>query len=354
MSVVLHLAWTPSEDSRSRRRCASTAAPTGERAVSGAANPSCPKHVIQGRPAARDADELAEAGKHDGRRCDAAAMGTVGLTALTFRIMGARSLYRQRPVGLAVLASSVACVWVRSVPDEAGVSALVVPDGCVDLIWMDGRLQVVGPDTRPRDVSLSPATTISGIRLRPGAAPLLAGDMPASALTDVQVDLAELWGAEAYPLVEELVAGSDATAVLAGAVATRLARYAPDPLVMTAARMLDRAGPPSVPQLAVHLGISERQLRRRMVDAVGYGPKVLEQVLRFGRARRAAADGTDLARVAADEGYADQAHMSREVRRWAGRPITGLGDSRPEGSAASRSSRRGGPPTRSSAPSGAS
>ena len=36
-------------------------------------------------------------------------------------------------------------------------------------------------------------------------------------------------------------------------------------------------------ELGAALGVSERQLRRRFADAVGYGPKTLARVLRFQR-----------------------------------------------------------------------
>jgi AraC-like DNA-binding protein len=77
------------------------------------------------------------------------------------------------------------------------------------------------------------------------------------------------------------------------------------------------------------LGISERQLRRRFADAVGYGPKTLARVLRFqrflalaaGEDRAAAARGGsgDLAGLAFAAGYADQAHLTRECRQLSGR-----------------------------------
>ena len=55
-----------------------------------------------------------------------------------------------------------------------------------------------------------------------------------------------------------------------------------DPLARAAALGLARPGA-RVADLAVALGLSERQLRRRFVDAVGYGPKTLARVLRFQR-----------------------------------------------------------------------
>ncbi|NUQ88662.1 MAG: AraC family transcriptional regulator, partial [Glycomyces artemisiae] len=79
---------------------------------------------------------------------------------------------------------------------------------------------------------------------------------------------------------------------------------------------------PPVPVLARALGFSERQLRRRVAAAFGYGPKTLEQILRFRRATAAGERGW--ARTAAEEGYADQAHLARQVRRWSGVPPTRL------------------------------
>src|SRR5512141_2623463 len=77
-----------------------------------------------------------------------------------------------------------------------------------------------------------------------------------------------------------------------------------------------------VDRLAESLGISERQLRRRFHQCVGYGPKTLDRVLRFrrlvARAGAIAAGESDLARVAADLGYADQAHMTRVCLRLSG------------------------------------
>jgi transcriptional regulator GlxA family with amidase domain len=65
--------------------------------------------------------------------------------------------------------------------------------------------------------------------------------------------------------------------------------------------------------------VSERELQRRFIEHVGYGPKTLHRVLRFQRfLRQAASAQVDLAGAAALAGYADQAHLGRETRRLAG------------------------------------
>jgi transcriptional regulator GlxA family with amidase domain len=83
------------------------------------------------------------------------------------------------------------------------------------------------------------------------------------------------------------------------------------------------AGHEQVAGLSDVLGLSERQLRRRFDTAVGYGPKTLHRVLRFRRVLAQLSQtgpATDLADLAIQTGYADQAHLTRETTRLAGRP----------------------------------
>jgi methylphosphotriester-DNA--protein-cysteine methyltransferase len=87
---------------------------------------------------------------------------------------------------------------------------------------------------------------------------------------------------------------------------------AADPLVRAAASGTRRSA----------IGIGDRQLRRRFLDAVGYGPKTLERILRFQRFLML--EGDDLARLALEAGYADQAHLTRECTRLAGLPPAAL------------------------------
>jgi transcriptional regulator GlxA family with amidase domain len=81
-----------------------------------------------------------------------------------------------------------------------------------------------------------------------------------------------------------------------------------------------RPGRVNIAAVAAALGVSERQLRRRCEEAVGYGPKMLDRVLRLQRFRSLARlTAAPLVELAATAGYADQAHLSREHRQFAGR-----------------------------------
>lgn len=210
----------------------------------------------------------------------------------------------------------------------------VVPDGCVDVILIGNGLRVAGPDTRAMPQRLVPSEPVTGVRFRPGQAPGVLG-MPMEALRDLRVPLAELWGADAERIAERVGAavadetgsepGYGAARVLEELVLGRTAE-APDPAAAATGRALCPYGEwPRVARVAADLGLSERQLRRRCLAAFGYGPKTLQRVIRFQRALRAArTPGADLAEVAYRSGYADQAHLSREVRALGGAPLTSL------------------------------
>jgi methylphosphotriester-DNA--protein-cysteine methyltransferase len=211
------------------------------------------------------------------------------------------------------LETVVACLWENEPAEDR--PQRVVPDGCVDLIWVAEReLVIAGADTGPRVVDLPAGILSSGVRLRPGAAGALLG-LPASELRDQQVPAALLLGGQVARL-EEAVAGAEPRRrleLLADAVARPGA--APDALVLNAARRLGAPGA-RIADVAADIGVSERQLHRRMLAAVGYGPKLFARVARLRRLVALADES--LASRALDAGYASQAHMSDEVRRLTG------------------------------------
>lgn len=225
------------------------------------------------------------------------------------------------------LAGHLSCSWTA----VTGAPSTVLPDGCLDLMWIGGELLVAGPDTRPVPTDLPAGTEIAAVRFRPGAAPAVLG-LPAVELRDRRVRLTDLWAGAAG--LEHRVgdaAPGRAVAVLEAAVRRRLADApAPDPVALTVAAVLGRmvglgrAG--SVAGLAGQVGLSERQLHRRCVVAFGYGPKTLDRVLRLqrflalGRSRPTAG----LAELAAAAGYADQAHLGHDCRALAGTTPTAL------------------------------
>jgi len=210
------------------------------------------------------------------------------------------------------LAPLVRCLWVRRA--DAG-PALVLPDGCVDIVVRDGRATVAGPDTGPVPVTLPPGALVLGARFRPGAAAAALG-VPADAVRDARVALEDLWGARGRAF-GELAAGGPAA--LVAALRAVLGEARADPLVLAAVRSLSLDPATPVPRLALAVDLAERQLRRRFAAAVGYGPKTFARVMRFRRALELLDVGDPPAAAAAGAGYADQAHLTREAQALAGR-----------------------------------
>ncbi len=222
--------------------------------------------------------------------------------------------YRERPArGIAG-----AVVWTRVI--AAGEDAPVLPDGCMDLLWLGERLVVAGADSRAYVPSAAVAATISGIRFYPGAAPALLG-VPAHELLDRRVELADLWPAARVRALRGIVAGaSDPMIGLEQAV--RRGADAAEPVDPRLRRIVTRlADGASVAATADELGLGPRRLHRMSLAAFGYGPKVLARVLRMQRALALARAGIPFAETAFRAGYADQAHLAREVRGLSGRSL---------------------------------
>jgi AraC-like DNA-binding protein len=224
--------------------------------------------------------------------------------------------YRERASGI-----SGAVLWQRRM--LAGTSSLVLPDGCMDLLWCDGELLVAGPDTSAF-AAVGPGR-YAGLRFAPGQAPVVLG-VPAHVLRDQRVPLAQVWpGPLVRRLTDRVGSAGDRCAELERIAAQRFARQDPgavDPRVPAIAATLRRGF--SVARTAELVGLGERQLHRRCRDAFGYGPKMLARIFRLGRALELARTGVPAATVAASAGYADQAHLSREVRDLAGVPLRTL------------------------------
>lgn len=199
-------------------------------------------------------------------------------------------------------AHAVACLWRQEV--ERPVQR-VLPDGCLDVLrFASGRLEVAGADTGPVLVELEPGDVVTGVRLRPGAAAAVLGT-DVSELRDRSVPLEDVWGA------------ARAERALEGPLldALHVEHAEVDALVARAGVLLGRPEA-RVSTVAAELGISERQLHRRVLRSIGYGPKTLARVVRLRHLERI--DAADLAEAALRAGYASQAHMSDEVRRLTG------------------------------------
>jgi AraC-like DNA-binding protein len=229
--------------------------------------------------------------------------------------------YQQmRPI--AAFRSRVDVYWINRPGDGAGVC--VLPDGCIDLVFRGGadggRLFASALIERPLPIGTTSAWFV-GVRFRPAMARAVL-DIDPIDCRDRDVP-AQLIDAGLGALEERLLAcasADDAFAVLQRAVDARLAQRdgagAPR-RVQEAVALLARGA--EVHRVARAVGTSERSLHRELVRWSGLAPKPLARILRMQRCLAALrAGGVPLAVLAPTLGYADQAHMTRELKTLAG------------------------------------
>jgi len=236
------------------------------------------------------------------------------------------------------LAPYVDRLWLRTtVRGVPGRIHRVLPDGCVDVIVHAdrGATELVGAMTRAAEIPDGPAELVA-VRFKPGTAAAITRGALAE-LTDQNPELAEfgiaddlagrIVDARAHPAAPLLAAkiplSVTSHARLAALVAwlrRRLADAAPpDPLVARAVALLS-TGAARVDVVAGALGVTRQYLARGFRREVGITPKQLARIARMqrtmaairGRARAPAR--LDLARLAVELGYFDQAHLCNELR----------------------------------------
>lgn len=228
----------------------------------------------------------------------------------------------------AALASHFRCTWSHHLPADFDNVVVVVPDGCSDILWSSRGLFVAGPDRTAAFPPLQAGETVVGFRFQPGAAARWL-NLSIAEITGETVALSDLWGADGRELHERLSeTGSTAEglALLQDFLTQRAAQATtPSDDMHHAFEHLSRKGrerPQTVEALARALGYGERTLRRRCLDHFGYGPKTLGRILRFQRflSLLKANQWQPMSILALEAGYADQAHMCREVQALAGLP----------------------------------
>jgi AraC-like DNA-binding protein len=98
-------------------------------------------------------------------------------------------------------------------------------------------------------------------------------------------------------------------------------RNAPDAVGAVRDLLADRlVDPPTLAELATLTGLSQFALLRAFRTATGLPPHAYLNQLRVRRARRLLDDGLPAAEVAAEIGFADQAHLTRHFKRVVGVP----------------------------------
>jgi len=236
----------------------------------------------------------------------------------------ARSPFRHVRVGPGPeLAAHLRHFWIVEWDLEAPHVQANLPHPSAHIVIEPGGASLYGVPRGRFVRELSGRDAAFGIALRPGVLPCFTG-APAWRSTGSIAPLASLWpDAHAFERAV-LDASSDEERV---AIAERflLARLPPlDPDATLAAGIVETVererGLLRVEQLAARTGLEVRSLQRLFRQQVGVTPKWVLQRYRIHEAlaRIAAGEAVDFARLAADLGYADQAHFANRFKAFVG------------------------------------
>ncbi len=214
---------------------------------------------------------------------------------------------------------------VRHEPPSGRVS-LVISDGAPFRIDADGVVVrassfLVGMFDRPaRTTTDGPAWGIQ-VDLDPAVAFALGGGGVAALANQVR-PLTEVMAGDTDRVLER-VAAADTAGSVSAAVVEELS-HAVDvgprlsPQVRVAWDLCTAVRPPAVASVAEEVGWSRAHLARRFVTEIGLPPRTVMRLARFRRALRLLDTGCPLAAIAVAAGYADQAHMNRELKEFTG------------------------------------
>jgi AraC-like DNA-binding protein len=204
----------------------------------------------------------------------------------------------------------------------------VLPHPCVHLAFEgSGRAAAYGIVSHRFDREISGAGFVVGTRVQPGGLEALGAHVRAWQLTDRVAPLGELFGPGGDALAADVLARSAVAERVEAVEAFLRGRAAPlSSDAELVRRVLDdmlhrRSGAGTVAAFAAAHGVSPRTLQRLFREHVGIGPKwVLQRHRVHEAAERMLVDpALDLARLALDLGYADQAHFSTDFRARTGR-----------------------------------
>jgi AraC-like DNA-binding protein len=200
----------------------------------------------------------------------------------------------------------------------------VLPYPNAHLVFDAGRTAIHGVVRGAFDRPLIGAGKVLGVRFAPGGLrPFIT--QPLSSFTDTTIAAEALLGMPAAQAEARVLGKSDDLAMVAQAQALLLARLPQvDDAALLSARLTAAAaahnGPASVAQLCEKMAIGERRLQRLFANYVGVPPKWVIQRYRLQEAiwHLAQPDAPDLASLAHELGFFDQAHFSRSFAELVG------------------------------------
>lgn len=142
----------------------------------------------------------------------------------------------------------------------------------------------------------------------------------ATAFCDSLIDAGDVWGSDSALLREALIPARDAREqcrTLEAFLADRLVRRTSEDALLKQWMAGLRSGM-RIQDIQNELGLSQRKLHALFDRRIGIRPKLFARIARLSSSMAGLEQTPSLADLAYDHGYADQSHLTREFRSFAG------------------------------------
>jgi len=211
--------------------------------------------------------------------------------------------------------------WTAYNPTDEDVEMPIVPDGSMDIIWLNGNIFLSGLMESARVISIAPEDKFFGIRFQPYALALLL-DEEVSKFNDKTVPLEGLDKALEDDIRELIERKERINEALNAYFKIFFHDKSVDELILNTLELIDSShGNVLVSDCANILNVHPKKLERLFVKYVGVTVKKFSKIIRFHDIHSILREEglEDLTQKVLDKGYFDQAHFNRDFKK-----ITGL------------------------------
>ncbi len=224
-------------------------------------------------------------------------------------------------------------------PPEAIEEELIIPDGCLELLFHYGDPFFLKRDDKwvRQERSVFSGQLSSSIALKPGGrAGIISAKFtvagahsfvkdPLNEYTDHLINCSEVFGNEGVDLEDMIEEARDTTGRISLIESFLVAKLASDITTsISTARVVDlivaHSGRASINEIRKSVGVGERNLERHFLSQIGLTPKSFSKLIRL----KSFVDTVDanphlnLTAAALDCGYYDQAHLIRDFQQIVG------------------------------------
>lgn len=239
------------------------------------------------------------------------------------------------------LTTFIKCYWTLESPkEETPEKQTIVPDGCMEMIFHYGDLYkqyldngntiiqprcfVIGQLTRPLEIKPTGETGIFSVRFHPeGFLPFTT--TPIKEMENTAVSLEKLFGKDGQEIKQQIINANSTSERI-----THIEKFLLDRL--TDIKIIDRIvrstvetiitanGQLPVDELSRLNKINRRQLLRKFYSTTGLSPKQLSRTIRLQAALKMLFNDqfSNLAELAYENEYYDQAHFIKEFKEFTG------------------------------------